>query len=263
MVLMLLVGAHHGLARDGGLPVMAQALANAPRVLEPHLSRAEASWSVTFTAEFANSCLADQGMALRYLDVAAAGSRLLLGEQQPPPDGCPEIYRPVRRSQRFVMPVSADVQELIWLDLVDGQQPYRMRVTDADAGAVSGQALNAQAIAAIVPMVERAELVGGTAPAVSFEVPLAATCAEAALRLVLLDGRSAVEGRNVEHAVAWLLLLADAPACGDGDGLTTRVLQARLPELAPGREIRLVNPTRHGGSGEARMFARIPLADGP
>ncbi len=255
---MLIAGHHDGVAGDGSLRVEAQALANAPRVLEPRLTRAGASWEVSFTAEFVNACFAGQGMALRYLDAAAAGARLLLAEQRSPLEGCPEIYRPVRRPQRFVVPAAATVRALVWLDIVDGQQPYRMPVAEAGTRTLADEASRAQAVDAVLPTVDTARLTGNPSLSARFDVPLPAACPETALRLMLLDGRGAVAGREVQPATVWLLLLADNDAsCRGFDGLPARPLQARLPELPPGREVRLVNPVRHGRSAEGEMFEEM------
>lgn len=79
-------------------------------------------WQVWANVRFPNVCLADAGLAARYLELdnITPKTKLLRLMQLPNPKGCPEIWRPVSRYFIIEIPNSQELEKLVVLDWSQG-----------------------------------------------------------------------------------------------------------------------------------------------
>ncbi len=98
--------------------------------LHTHTGAATPVLRLSFAAQFANACLATQGVMARYIDRfsvtnARDGLRIIMIEQNPSPDGCPEIYQPQQKMFSIDMSRDAPIKQILLLNYFAPQHTWQ------------------------------------------------------------------------------------------------------------------------------------------
>lgn len=98
--------------------------------LHIHANTGSRVWRLSFAAELDNDCLATQGVTARYIDRhsttnAGDGLRIIMIEQNPSPDGCPEIYQPQQKMFSINMPMDTRIKQILLLNYFAQQRTWQ------------------------------------------------------------------------------------------------------------------------------------------
>jgi hypothetical protein len=251
---------------------------NGPEILSPQLRRGRTDLWLRFDARFANDCLADAGVEATWLDRPEARARLLWLVPRTPPEGCPELFRPVTRP--------------LWIRLTGSPAPPRLILLDAGYRAEGLGALQAAELRA-----EAAEAIGGEPPAeqvvrasdlresayvptlaawqaepegaargslralrITFEALIPRSCADRELATTIRESRTGVSDAENAPVLDWLIAtLPDARDCR-GEPIERRRIFLRR-EVAAGyrRRAILLNPVAPRPAEEDAVFTVIDV----
>lgn len=239
-----LTSARDTLAMSLSVPEAAiRSLANAPavRAAEGRIDNA-ARPAILLDLEFANDCLAASGASLRLLsgDASGASSALVVG-QRIPPDGCPDIFQPVRTTVLALLPLKLSGGNVTLI-----ARPATAEVASIVAFERRESALAADTILEVSPeggiFLPRFEGVAAEQAAVGYRLAgrllVASACDGANVKTEVLEVPDA-EGNPTSDVV-----LITAPTSCQPDSATDGqdvAINVETPQPTEGRRVLLVN----------------------
>lgn len=199
-------------------------------VLHTHTDAGTPIWRLSFAAQFANACLTKQGVMARYIDKFSVtnvgnGLRIIMIEQNPSPDGCPEIYQPQQKMFSIDMPKDARIKQILLLNYFAqqhiGRSDYQIAMLAVDQAIASKspnqhQPLTLQRLGATTTLLELSNIAikadAGTASmpryTMAFDVHFANPCeADNGIEVRLIESRSNPNAPASETMYDWLLVM--------------------------------------------------------
>lgn len=198
--------------------------------LHTYMDRGSKIWSLTFTTEFSNECLATASASAQYIDKYDHDHhdalRIVLVQQNASSNGCPDIYQPQKRLFRIDMPQDTAINRILLMNYFESsrgwQSDYQIAILHTDAAVdtkpiTSYQTLPLQRIAAatatlplLLNLSARAETETISVPYynLQFDIQFANHCeADNGIDVYLLESRSDPANPQRDTLYDWLLVL--------------------------------------------------------
>jgi len=217
-------------------------LANAPALIAADAAVDGAGRpALALELEFVNDCYADIGAeAGIVLPGRASGSPVLTVTQRIPPEGCPEIFQPTRRTVAVTLPDTTRARSLVIVARPATEDVVRRVPIDPapDAAAVPDAWPAVGEATGRLPKLEDVAVAphGATGYAVSGRLDVSASCGEADLDIRVFEIPDA-EGTPTADAI----LVSTSDRCAGGDAPTALVLRVDTPQPWAGRRVVLLN----------------------
>ena len=255
-------------------------------------------WQLSFSAVFTNSCVADQGVEVYYVDVASSAARQLTKptgnkrdsvndvrviwlEQQYNLSGCPEIYSPVSKNYLINLPTNPAITTLKLLDYTGSAQdltnnPLQLLTVPVTSSSTSAN-FNTSATAlsvlpfltsGYVPLVTQADFTVSNSDTGGFRVVGLELTLESEFhcaknhdpKIKFFESRTGVSDTTGADVIDWLLITNPGHDCEKtATPIYSKLRIKKQITTDYNRSLVIMNYTSRANTGQTRVFTQIPI----